>query len=92
MRKITHEYQFYEWFEKEFPDFMSDEGQRSLKNRADEIMGAIDEYFTPDYMNRSSNAQYLKDNITMIKVAYKKRNFEDLGNALEGFRSTCEWV
>lgn len=92
MKNITHEFQFYKWFEKEFPNFISDEGQKVLKDRADEIMRTIDNYFTPDFMERSVNAQYLREDVENVRKAYAMKDFKELGRALELFKTGCQWV
>lgn len=92
LREIRHEYGFYEWFEEEFPCFTSDEGQKVLAQRADEIMKVINDYFPPWYMRQSTNAQYMENDIKNARAAYAKGDLKELGQALQSFKTACKWV
>ncbi len=91
--RFLHECGIKEWLEEDFPSvFTSQEGQRILGRRADEIIDALDGYFTLDYMMISENAQYLKQDIEAIKAAYEKKDYKAMGEALEVFKTAVEWI
>lgn len=90
--RFTHEYQFYEWLSQDFPSFRTKEGKEILKLRVDDIMIEIDNYFYPEYMERSANAKYLKEDIEAVRKAYKEDNLDELCLALELFKSGCQYI
>ena len=91
-REITHEHQFYEWFEEEFPSFVSPEGRQVLEQRADEIVKTIDKYFTPSFMSRSSHADYFIDDLERVREAHREGDLDKLCEALDVFKASCKWL
>ena len=87
-----HEVHFLEWFNADFPDFDTTEGRAALETRADEIMGELNRYFHPAYMERSDNAQYLAEDIVAIRQAYASRDYNAMGIALEFFKTAVRWI
>ena len=90
--RFTHEHQFYTWLESDFPNLKSDEGKKVVEQRIDEVMKEIYAYFTPEYMERSSNAQYLREDIERLKNSYHEGNLDDICTSLGLFKIGCEWV
>lgn len=87
---ITHECYFPNWFEKEFPSFTSEEGQKVLEERAEEIVKKINNYFTPNFMLKSENAKYLRADLVKIKYFYMNGDYKNLGKALNDFKTAIE--
>ena len=92
-KEIDHEYQFYTWFNEEYaPSFTSKEGLANLEEHKEEIMGSIDAYFTPRMFDISDNCKYLQNDVIQVREAYKSGDLASLANALDDFKSSCQWV
>jgi len=89
---FTHELQFLRWFDQDFPNFMTDEGARVLLERKDEIISALKNYFTEDFMKHSENAQYLGKDLNKIFKSYQNKNYKKMAEALEDFKLAIEFM
>ena len=84
--RFMHSIGIRDWLLADFPEVLtSQEGQRILRRRAEEVVREFNEYFNPEFCKISGNAKYLEPDLKEIREAYAKRDYLQLGEALEGF-------
>jgi hypothetical protein len=89
---FTHELQILRWFDYDFPNFMTEEGMIILLKRKDEIILALRNYFTEDFMKTSKNAEYLKKDLNRIFESHQNKNYKKMAEALEDFKLALEFM
>jgi len=89
---FKHELDFLRWFDHDFPNFMTEEGMSVLLERKDEIILALKNFFTEDFMKNSKNAEYLEKDLNKIFSFYKNKEYTKMAAALEDFKLALEFM